>query len=103
LRPIGKAVGASVYVFGYRNDRSFSDMPKLHIKFGAIEHKIFDQDKRLPMDVIKVDRRLKEITIRIPLALLDTPQYILTSARTYIGAVPLDWVSWRTLEISSGN
>ncbi len=103
LRPIGKAVGASVYVFGYRNDRSFSDMPKLHIKFGAIEHKIFDQDKRLPMDVIKVDRRLKEITIRIPLAVLNNPQYILTSAHTYMGAVPLDWVSWRTLEVSSGD
>jgi len=102
-RPLGEAVGVSVHVFGYRKDQAFAEMPKFHVKFGAIEHRVFDQARRLPIDVIKLDRRPKEITIRIPLALLDTPQYILTSARTYIGAVPLDWVSWRTLEISSGN
>jgi LmbE family N-acetylglucosaminyl deacetylase len=102
-RPVGKAVGVSVYVFGYRKDQAFAEMPKLHVKFGAIEHRVFDQDHRLPINVIKLDGRPKEITIRIPLALLNNPQYILTSARTYIGAVPLDWVSWWTLEISSGN
>jgi len=100
-RPLGKAVGVSVYVLGYRKDQAFAEMPKLHVKFGAIEHRVFDRGRRLPIDVIKMDRRRKEITIRIPLALLKNPQYILTSARTYIGAVPLDWVSSRVLEIPS--
>lgn len=100
-RPLGKAVRVSVYVFGYREDRTFAEMPKLHVKFGAIEHKVFNQGRRLPVNVIKVDRRPKEITIRIPLTALNNPQYILTSAHTYMGAVPLDWVSWRIWQISS--
>ena len=100
-RPLGKQVGASVYVFGYRKDRSFQEMPKLQVKFGELEYKIYDQDRILPMDVARVERRGEEITIEIPLELLGNPEHILTSAHTYLlGLVPLDWVSWRILRIS---
>ena len=100
-RPIAEAVGVSVYIFGYRQDRPFQEMPKLHIKFGAIEHQVLDQNNLLPIGVIKVERNLKEIKIWVPLDLLGNPQRILTSADTYLGTVPLDWVSWRVLEISN--
>jgi LmbE family N-acetylglucosaminyl deacetylase len=100
-RPIAEAVGVSVYIFGYRQDRPFQEMPKLHIRFGAIEHQVLDQNNILPIGVIKVERNLKEIKIWIPLDLLGNPQRILTSADTYLGTVPLDWVSWRILEISN--
>jgi len=76
-------------------------MPKLHIRFGTIEHQVLDQNNILPIGVIKVERNLKEIKIWIPLDLLGNPQRILTSADTYLGTVPLDWVSWRILEISN--
>ena len=99
-RPFSEtAVGVSTFIFGYRQDRPFKDMPKLHIKFGSIEHQVLDQDKILPLESIKVERNLKEIIIRVPLDLLGNPQYILTSANTYLGNVPLDWISWRTLKI----
>jgi len=98
-RPIAEAVGVSIYIFGYRQDRPFQEMPKLHIKFGAIEHQVLNQSNILPIGVIKVVRDLKEIKIWIPLDLLGNPQRILTSANTYLGTVPLDWVSWRILEI----
>lgn len=100
-RPVAGTVGVSVYIFGYRKDKQFQDMPKLHIRFGAVEHKIFDQKQILPVDVVKIKRRLKEITVRVPLDLLGSPQFVLTSANTYLGAVPLDWVSWRMLYISN--
>ena len=99
-RPLGKEAGISVYVFGYRHDTDFKDMPKLHIKFGAIEHHIFDQDIPLAKNIITVTRKPKEIMITIPLELLGNPQRILTSANTYVGLVPLDWVAWRILEIT---
>lgn len=98
-RPLGKNVGVSLFVFGYNETKAFAEMPKLHVKFGALEHKIFDQDKQLPMGMINVSRKAKEINIRIPLEALGNPQYILTSVRTYIGVVPLDWTSWRILEL----
>ena len=102
-RPLGKTVRVSVYAFGYRKDRPFAEMSKLHVKFGAIMHEVLNQRRKLPMNAIKVNRGRKEITIRIPLKVLNNPQYILTSAHTYMGAVPLDWVSWRVLEVSSGD
>jgi hypothetical protein len=77
-------------------------MPKIHIRFGAVGHKIYDQAQKLPFSSIKVRRKAKEITVRIPLELLGNPQRILTSANTYFGTVPLDWVSWRILEVGSG-
>jgi LmbE family N-acetylglucosaminyl deacetylase len=100
-RPLGKQVGASVYVFGYRKDRSFQQMPKLQVKFGELEYEIYDQDRILPRDIVRVGRRGGEIAIEIPLELLGNPERILTSAHTYLlGLVPLDWVSWRVLRIS---
>jgi len=99
-RPFLKTtVGVSAFIFGYRQDRHFKDMPKLHIKFGSIEHQVLDQDKMLSLESIKVERRSKEIKIRVPLDLLGNPQNILTSTNTYLGTVPLDWISWRTLKI----
>jgi LmbE family N-acetylglucosaminyl deacetylase len=32
-RSVGREVGVSVYVFGYREDRPFEAMPKLHVRF----------------------------------------------------------------------
>ena len=98
-RPLGNDVGVSIYVFGYRSDKDFKDMPKLHIRFGAVEHEIFDQDRPLAKDTVTVTRTPKEIVLHIPLKILGTPQRILSSANTYVGAVPLDWAAWRILEI----
>jgi len=42
----------------------------------------------------------RTLTIRIPLAALGMPEKILTSASTYLGEVPLDWASWRVLDLS---
>lgn len=100
-RPFLKTtIGVSVFIFGYRQDRPFKDMPKLHLKFGSIEHQVLNQGKILSLDSIKVERNPKEIKIRVPLDLLGNPQYILTSANTYLGTVPLDWILWRTLKIT---
>lgn len=104
-RPIGKKIGFSLYVFGYRSDRPFPDMPKLHIRFGRIKHKIFDQRKIIDSSSVKVTRSPREIVLRVPLELLGNPQRIFTSARTssphaYLGDLPLDWVSWQVLDLS---
>jgi len=99
-RPLVEAVSTSVYIFGYRSDRPFNRMPKIHVKLGAFQHAIYDQDRPLPPETFEVSRQPKQITLRIPLRVLGNPQRILTSARTYLVEVPLDWVSWRILELS---
>ena len=98
-RPLAETVGASVHVFGYRSDRPFSEMPKLRIQFGAIGHEVYDQDRKLPEGTLRVSRTPKRLTIRVSLQALGNPEKILTSAQTSLGDVPLDWVSWRVLEL----
>lgn len=98
-RPLGKEVGVSVYAFGYRRDVAFAAMPKLHVKFGTVRYKVFDQARRLPAGAIRVTRRAREITLSIPLSLLNDPQYILLSTQTYIGVLPLDGIAWQALEV----
>ena len=98
-RPLAEGVNASIYIFGYRFDRPFAQMPKLHVKLGGRHFSIYDQAKALSKDIIKVTRFPDEITIEVPLHALGNPQNILTSARTYLGNVPLDWGSWRVLEL----
>jgi len=97
-RPLRKEVSASVYVFGYRRDVAFSEMPKLHVKIGQSDYRVYDQDTVLAPDVVSVERGTDEVTVRIPMELLGNPDRILTGAHTQLmGVVPLDWVSWRVL------
>ena len=101
-RRLAKEVGLSVYLFGYRNGIPFAKMPKIHVRFGTLLHAVYDQNKRITLrnSGIKITRQGRQITISIPLQLLGNPERILTSANTYFGNIPLDWVAWRILEIS---
>ena len=99
-RPVAGAVGVSVYLFGWRRDRAFADMPKLHVRFGAVNHEVYDQDKKLPLTTVELTRLRDQVKIRVPLDALANPERVMTSVRTYISAVPLDSSSWRIVELS---
>jgi hypothetical protein len=99
-RPLARGVVASVYLFGYRPDRPFGEMPKLHVRLSELGYNVDDQGATLPQTTVVVTRQRNEITVRAPLAALANPTRVLSSARTYLGRVPLDWVSWRAIELS---
>jgi hypothetical protein len=99
-RPLGRQTAASLHVFGYRHDREFSQMPKIHVKYGMLWYKIFDQTRQLRSKIFKVVRKNKQTTVYIPLKVLGDPEKILIGSHTYLGAVPLDWVAWRAVEIN---
>jgi hypothetical protein len=77
-------------------------MPKIHVQFEAFLHAVYDQNKRIALrsSGIKIIRKDRQIIISMPLQLLGNPERILASANTYLGNIPLDWVSWRIVEIS---
>ena len=99
-RPLAEGVQASIYVFGYRADRPFGQMAKVHIQVGELSCAAYDQTTRLARPSVSVTRQPRRIEVRIPLETMENPQRILTSARTYLGELPLDWAAWRTLELS---
>jgi LmbE family N-acetylglucosaminyl deacetylase len=98
-RPLAREVGCSLYLFGYRGDTPFPEMPKLHLKLGELTHKAFDAGREVASREIQVHRRGRDIQILVPLAMLRQPQKIFVTAQMYEGPVPLDWTSWRILEI----
>lgn len=97
--PLAREVGSSVYLFGYRPDRPFPGMPKLHIKLGAVGHEVYDGHRRIPWERIAVTRAGRHIDIRVPLDMMGNPQRILTSAKSCAGDIPLDWAAWRVLDV----
>ena len=98
-KPLAQDVEASIYIFGYNKTMSFPQMPKISVRLGVLSYTVYDQAKRIDQGAVSVKRSPNEITITVPLKLLGNPDRILTSARTYLGNVPLDSASWMAVEL----
>lgn len=98
-KPLAEEVSVSFNILGYRAGIPFEQMPKLLIRIGPFRHRVYDQARLLPAETVSVTRKPRQITVRVPLEALGGPDRILSSARTTLADVPLDWVSWRVLEL----
>lgn len=98
-RPLAEEVRVSLFAFGYRPDKPFAQMPKIHIRIGELATHCYDQDDRLSLDTVQITRTSRQVIVRIPLSALGQPTRVLTSAYTYLAAVPLDWAPWRAIEL----
>jgi LmbE family N-acetylglucosaminyl deacetylase len=99
-RPLARTVQATFSAFGWRPDRPFADQPKLRVVIGEVAHDVFDKDVKLNGDSVCIERRAREIRVRIPLKLLGEPERVLASARTSLAEMPLDAEAWRVLDLS---
>lgn len=93
--------GVNLFLFGYRKDRSFSEMPKLRFHFQR-PNKVVVYDKRHPVMLHEVEYRYKgsEIELSIPLKLLDDPEYILTSVSSWLRGISQETTAWRILDMT---
>ncbi len=98
-RPLAEGVGLSAYLSGYRPDKSFASMPKIHVRVNPLSHTVSDQSRPLNNAGVLVSRSAAEIVIRVPLSLLGDPDRALVNARTYLGDMPLDSSVWRVLDL----
>ncbi len=98
-KPFAESIGLSVYVFGYRFDKPFGEMPKIHVKVGLLRYEVFDQSKPLNVQAVQVEWSERLVKLKVPLALLGNPQRILTNAQINLGEMPLDFAAWRVLEL----
>jgi len=98
-RPLPPDVMAGIYCFGYRSDRQFAGMPKLHLEVGEIGHRVADQGRALPVGTVEVRRAARQILLRIPLAVIGWPERAFLGAVTHLGEIPLSSLPWRILEL----
>ena len=89
----------STYVFSYRKDFLFSDMPKLAFKLFGNKMLVYDAFHPIydPSIVYKLDKA--RLWIRIPLAYLKNPDVLFVSTRNTKEELSLDFGSWKELEI----
>ena len=99
-QPLPQDVKATADLFGYRDDRPFAEMPKLHIEIGESGHKLYDLGKPLKDDLVQVTSNPNAIEIRVPLAALGSPQRVLLGLRVQTGEVPLESEPWRALDLT---
>ena len=83
-----------VYVFGYREDIAFGDMPKIFIKVNTNSLIVFDGRKRLEEAKVELLSKGRNALLRIPLALLNNPRQALISARIFSNAAPYAQGIW---------
>ena len=96
-------VTTSFDAFGYRADRSFGEMPKLHITADRSSHKVTDKRESLPDDAVQVTRAPGRIEVRIPLALLGDPERLFFTAEAKAGDARLDVLPWVALDLGGAS
>ena len=63
----------SAYVFGYRHDRPFAEMPKLQLSIRGHRLRVYDQGIPVKDSGITMDRDGRILLLRLPLAALGNP------------------------------
>jgi hypothetical protein len=63
------------------------------------DYALFDQSTRLRRPPIMVTQNARSLAFSLPLSALGHPKWLLGSARTFLGKVPLDWIAWRTIKL----
>ncbi len=93
-----KLLGVNLYLISYRRGLPFSYMPKYRLKIAFFKFvSVFEKDRRVFIKDMDVKRTGKNIVIKFPLASLENPHYILSSARSYLKDTAVDRTAWRVL------
>lgn len=94
-----KEFGISIFLLGYRKNKNFSEMPKIHINMGIEGFSVRDKKQILFFSKVQMSHEGNTFILRIPLDLLSNPEYLLACARTNIKDFTLDDTAWRIIEL----
>ena len=87
------------YLFGYSYNKPFAQMPKMRIITKYNRFKVFDAKKMIKPEGVTLELKAKELILKVPLKILGEPDFVLVSAKTYAGILPVDAVSFRKISI----
>ena len=90
-----------VYLFGYRYDKEFVEMPKICIEWGLDHLHVFDQSTPVFEPAVEITRSSNEITMIVPWLLLDDPEILFVQGRYLKGETPITRTAWRMLHRKS--
>jgi LmbE family N-acetylglucosaminyl deacetylase len=98
-REMNKSMDIAIALLGYSKEKAFADMPKIYLQ--VKRKRLFVKEKRQPLIVhdIHMTFQEKEVHLKVPLVLLDDPDYLFVSVRSNRRDVPLDGATWRVLQL----
>lgn len=94
---IAEDFGITLNFLGYNKKIDFARMPKIQVSFGLSGLHIKEKKRGLFIKGIQCISKDNELIFEIPLSLLGNPEYLLSSVRTHLNALPLDASAWRVL------
>jgi len=89
----------SAYVFGYRHDRPFAEMPKLQLSIRGHRLRVYDQGIPVKDSGVTMERDGRILLLRLPLAALGNPERLLGTAWSRSAEEPFDWRVWRAVDL----
>ncbi|MBI3616015.1 MAG: PIG-L family deacetylase [Candidatus Omnitrophica bacterium] len=94
---IEQEAGFSIYAFGYRRDRPFEAMPKIHLRW-SMEHLLtWNQKVLIPHEGVRVEKDHLKVTVIIPWEMLGAPEAIFVQTQGLLGGIPVSQTAWRLL------
>ncbi|MFY9402443.1 MAG: PIG-L family deacetylase [Candidatus Omnitrophota bacterium] len=93
------------YIFGYNYKSQFSLMPKVRIVTKYNKFKAFDGKKQISLKGASLELEPTALILKIPLASLGSPDFLLVSVRAYIGkeeesSSPIYTTGFRRIDIN---
>jgi LmbE family N-acetylglucosaminyl deacetylase len=99
-RKIEKDFGISIYLLSYSDKQDFSLMPKLHIVINLKGISVKDQFNIIEDKDLNYHYEGNNLILKVPLNLLNQPDYIITHIRTHSGNLIFHETAWKFLKIS---
>lgn len=96
---LGLRFKTRLYIFGYNKNTPFPRMPKIRIMTAGGVGKVFNSKKRVLNHGVLVESGRNYLILKVPLKLLQNPDYLLTSLKAYHGNLPIDAVGFRKIKI----
>lgn len=95
---LDKDLGLSIFLLGYRKDSEFSKMPKLTINIGLNSLSVKDKKQKIGGNKVQLTEESNILILRVPLALLNNPVYILACAKAGTIVLPFENTAWRIIQ-----
>ncbi len=95
-RPYDKNLGTTMFLCGYRKKEKFAEMPKLRISTGLLGLRIKNKKQPIFIKDAVYTSKGEEVIVKIPLASLDNPDYILCAV--HAAGLSQDQTAWRVIE-----
>jgi len=94
-----KRAGVSIFLLGYSKKTDFAQMPKMNLFVDKYGLHIKDKKQTFFIKEIELKYLADTIVIKIPLAALGNPDFILSWVKARTSDLSVDETSWRVLEL----